>query len=306
MPATPSINSFTVSKTNIAINVTAGVDTTHVQWDRSWVANTGSNDLEMPLATGNSYTQNFTPPSTPGSYTVSVRARSGSTASSWVSRGFVVEPDVPPPDPNPSITSISVDSENAINVSWSVGNSAYVRPSNSFAVYLSGVNSSGQYFQTYLDSSTRSWAKGTDGTGSGLVIGGSYTVWVYAYNKNGESFGNSKTFTFTKTKPSQFNWSTAKISGNACNLTSSEWSGLLDKINEFRGYRGLAQLSFNKTISSGAINTYVTPTASSFNSAINAINTMPNTFPTPPPVYSGDIITADRLNRLRDALNSIT
>jgi len=302
--ATPAINSFTVSSTNIAINVTAGTETSHVQWDRSWVDNGGSsNDLEMPLATGSSYTQNFTPPSTPGDYSVAVRARIGSTASSWVTRNFTV---LPPADPDPSVQTLAVTGTGTISATWSIANATYMRSSNSMAVYLSGANNSTQHFMGYLGSSERSFSSALSGDGSALVPGATYRLWVFAYDTDGNSFGANSSAVFSRPRPSNFNWSNTKTSGGIYNLTYSEWNSFLDRINEFRAYKGLSQLSFNRNLSSGALSGVVVPSAPSFNAAINAINTMSPTTSAPVFVSSGQQVTASLLNAIRTSLNSIT
>jgi hypothetical protein len=110
----------------------------------------------------------------------------------------------------------------------------------------------------------------------------------------------------TKNPPAKFAWTNAKSAGAMYNLTAAEWGAFLDKINEFRVYKGLTTYTFSRGISSGAITSYIVPTANSFNTAINAINGMSPTISTPAYVSSGDIITAYQLNRMRDALNSIT
>lgn len=113
-------------------------------------------------------------------------------------------------------------------------------------------------------------------------------------------------FTTSPARPSNFSWTYAKSAGDMYNLTYAEWDAFLTKINVFRQYKGLTTITFNRSLSSGAISTYVVPTASSFNTAINAIDAMSPSITTPAYVSSGDIITAYQLNRMRDALNSIT
>lgn len=299
--ATPAINSFTVSETNIAINVTAGTETSHVQWDRSWVDNGGgSNDLESALATGQSYTQNFTPPSTPGDYWVAVRARINSTASSWVYRYFTVS------DPDPSIQSLSVTGNGTIEANWSVSNTPYMRSTNSQAVYLSGANNSTQHFMGYLGPGERSYSSALAGDGAALVVGATYTIWIYVYDMDANSFGVNRSVSFTRPRPANFNWTVAKTTGGQYNLTYSEWNGLLDKIDDFRAYKGLSQANFNRSLVSGALNSVVMPRASSFNAAVNMLNTMSPTIAAPSLVNSGQRITASQLNALRNSLNSIT
>lgn len=203
MPATPSISVTVLSGTTVEVYVTAGSDTTHIQFDRSWVDNGGgTNDFEIALSSGSSTYQYFSIVGlTTGSYTIQARARSGSTASSWVSRGF------------------------------------------------------------------------------SLVV---------------------------NTRPTEFSWNSSKSSEGMYNLTYSEWSGFLAKINEFRTFKGLVTRSFDTSLTPGAINSYVEPSANSFNAARNAINDMSPAYAPPPSVSSNQRISALALNTMVSALNSIT
>jgi hypothetical protein len=65
-------------------------------------------------------------------------------------------------------------------------------------------------------------------------------------------------------------------------LTANEWNDLLDKINEFREYKGLVTRFFNRGITSGAINGFIELTADSFNAAINVTNEMSPQISVPP------------------------
>lgn len=305
MPATPAVTLTVISSTTLRMDVTAGTDTSHIQFDRSWVDNGGlSNDHEIALASGQSTQQFFAMPTAAGSYTVLTRARMGSNPSSWISRGFTV---APPADPDPSVQSLSVTGTGTISATWTISNSSYMRSSNSMAVYLSGANNTTQHFMGYLGSSARSYTSSLAGDGSALVAGATYTLWVYVYDTDNNSFGASNSTVFSRPRPANFNWDAAKTTGGTYNLTYSEWNGLLDKINEFRAYKGLSQITtFNKTTTSGALSNIVAPSATSFNAAINGINTMAKTIATPSAVSTGDKITADKLNTLRNSLNSIT
>ncbi|MDN4609116.1 hypothetical protein [Sporosarcina highlanderae] len=301
-PSTPNINWIDVTSTSVNINVTAGQNTSHIQFDRSWVDNGGgSNDREEYCPSGSTITVSFTVPSTPGTYTIYVRARIDSTASSWVSRSFTI---AAPPDPEPYIHGLSFTANNLLEVSFSVGNSAYLRNSNSIAVYLSGANNTTQHFQGYLSSSSRYWSGSRDGAGSPLVVGATYTIWVFAYNTSGASSGTSDSAKYTKPRPADFTWTNSKTSGAAYNLTAAEWGALLDRINEFRAYKGLVTRDFNRSTTSGIINNYVVPLASSFNMARNAILDMNPSVPSL--VTSNTIISASQLNELVRALNNIT
>lgn len=99
MPATPAIDEFTViSATTLKITVRSGSDTSHVQFDYSWTGSPGSSDYEVYLPTGQSTTDYVAIGSLgPGSYSIGVRARINSTASSWVSRGFTISGTGPDP-----------------------------------------------------------------------------------------------------------------------------------------------------------------------------------------------------------------
>src|SRR5690606_12875932 len=151
-------------------------------------------------------------------------------------------------------------SQGAISATWSVSNASYMRASNSMAVYLSGPNNSGQHFQGYLQNWERSWSKGTDGLGNALQPNVQYTIWIYVYDTDSNSFGVSRSVTFTRPRPPNFNWTTAKTQNAMYNLTAAEYNALLDSINAFRAYKGLVQITFNRTVTSGAL-PYVTPSA---------------------------------------------
>lgn len=301
MPATPSVSLSVLSSTTVLVSATAGADTTHIQFDRSWVANSGTNDLEVACSTGNTTNQYFAMPTAPGSYVVLVRARIGSTASSWVSRGFTVEE---PPDPDPSITALSLSGTGTIEASWNVANASYMRPGNSMAIYMSGPNNSTQHFQGYLQSHERSWSKGLDGAGNALVAGATYTIWIAVYNSDGGSFTASRSVIFSRPRPTNFNWDNAKTQSGQYNLTVTEWRGLLDTINLFRAYKGLAVSTFNHTISGSGATSYIVPSANSYNAARNSTSDMNSS--APGSVFSNGIITAAELNDLRTALNNIT
>lgn len=299
-PSTPTFGSDPVVNTttgNVNFTITTGLNTSHVRIERSWV---GGYD-EYAHSSSQTLPYSFVAPSTKGTYTITISARLGSNLSSSSSRSFIVS------DPDPSITSLSVSFQNKIELSWSVNNANFMRTSNAFALYMSGADNSTQHFVSYYDSSTRNIERQFDGAGVALQVGKTYRVWLYVYDTDGNSFGGDlRSGTFSRTRPTNFSWSNIKSSGTIYNLTSTEWGNFLDKVNEFRAYKGLVLRDFNRNITGGLINTYVVPTASSYNSAINAVNDMTPSTTTPSSVNTGDIITAYHFTRIRDALNSIT
>lgn len=117
-------------------------------------------------------------------------------------------------------------------------------------------------------------------------------------------YGNDSRYTFTartlRGKPNNWSWYTAKVSGNAFNITYSEWNDFCNRINEFRNYKGLNNYPFT-TVRKGDI-FY----ASYFNQAVNAIWAMSPSISPPSTVSSGDTVTAYMFNRLRDSLNSVS
>lgn len=216
MPSTPSISVTLTSPTNVRVVITSGLDTSHVQIDRSWVSGTGTMDDEIYTGSQATVTQNYTPPTVAGTYYIYARARIGSTASSWVSRSFVVSP---PADPDPSIQSMSSNGNGKISVSWLVGNLNYMRSSDSFRIYMSGANNSTMHDMGYYDASTREFERKISGDGSALISGASYMVWVYVFDKENNSFGASRNITYTLPSPTIESMST-----NGDSAISATWN----------------------------------------------------------------------------------
>lgn len=103
------------------------------------------------------------------------------------------------------------------------------------------------------------------------------------------------------TRPTNFSWTVAKTNTDPPTLSVSEWNGLLDKINEFRTYKGLSQITTFIRASSNAVFT-----ADQFNQAVNIINTLSPTTAPPATVTKDSIMYASQLNGLVTSLNSIS
>jgi len=189
MPATPAILAFEDRKTDVYIKVQSGADTAYIEFDRSWVNGTGSQDDSQYVGTsGVIVERTFAKPTTPGQYYLYVRGRTGSTASSWISRGVYVEPD-----PFPSVPSISVYSTSGNTVTFRIttgNNTGWV-----------DFNYSWQYYTidetVYTSSNTTFYHTVT------VPSYGSYSVQVRAGNNGYYSgWGASLGFTTSNSPPS--------------------------------------------------------------------------------------------------------
>jgi hypothetical protein len=113
---------------------------------------------------------------------------------------------------------------------------------------------------------------------------------------------------YTSTRPNNFAWTYAKVSGANFLLTKDEWNSFTSKINEFRQYKGLSNYSFTTAV------TGTNFMASMFRQARSAILEM-NPPTTPPSSKVGvsevanlsdaDDILASDLNLIVSSLNSI-
>jgi hypothetical protein len=143
-----------------------------------------------------------------------------------------------------------------------------------------------------------------DGLGNPLNSGTLYALRFVAQDRQGNetTIDRNVTTTTPAVRPSNFAWSTSKVSGGNFNLTATEWQALLDKIQQFRAWKGMSAYSwtYNNFFSSG-----FSFTANMFNEVRTAIASMSP--PTSPPssVSSGQDVLASYLNGLRDSLNSI-
>lgn len=145
---------------------------------------------------------------------------------------------------------------------------------------------------------------------TGLLCGTSYTIDGEAeYGGTWYTVTSLNTSTDPCTRPSNFEWTYPKISGQDFKLTDDEWNAFLNRINDFRDYKGLSlysfydyyhgDYSFTKAYSGNDFYAYM------FNQARNAIIEMSPPISPPSSKSSGQDIYASYLNGLRDSLNSI-
>jgi hypothetical protein len=143
----------------------------------------------------------------------------------------------------------------------------------------------------------------TAGTVSGLVKGTQYDFRVKAtVNETGYVTGYSATVIATPgVRPSNWAWTTPKVSGADFSMTAAGWNSFTQRINDFRSYKNLVAYSFTTVVSGGTL------LASIFNQARNAINDLPDKSVTltVPVVVSGDAVMASYFNNMRDSINSI-
>lgn len=133
------------------------------------------------------------------------------------------------------------------------------------------------------------------------VDGSLSTKWVYLDGITTEAQSS--------TRPDYFEWDTPKISGGTFNITADEWCNLLNNINSVRVYKGYSEIS--STSDSSAIARFYYPSkgdrilASMYNQCIYAFDNMGLLNYSSYRVLSGDVITADCINFLRDIINDV-
>lgn len=165
-----------------------------------------------------------------------------------------------------------------------------------------------QYATGYEYNYTGIWyyTSGTSHNLSGLSPGSGYTFRVRGVNHGNTSPEATYYFVTSSNRPSNWEWTYAKISGQpvfntngkiVSILPATEWNNFTARINQFRNYKGVGTYTFTTVTNTTNF------TAAIANQAVNAINGMGKGIPT---VSSGSTITAAFFNNLRDQLNSIT
>ena len=100
-------------------------------------------------------------------------------------------------------------------------------------------------------------------------------------------------------RPANWVWVTNVATGAPILFTADEWNGFTDRINEFRTYKRLSNITFTKAAKGQFI------MASHIVEGWNAINDMSPPSALPEKVAPGSTITAISLNGLVSSLNSI-
>lgn len=175
-------------------------------------------------------------------------------------------------------------------IEWEIDGSS----SGSGSLSAGDSSSSTQYFvnlspgTTYSISATIYYSSTpTSGIDSSVTVSGSFTT-------------DEEPEPEPDPRPSYFYWDSSKTSGGKFNLTASEWNGLMSNINEVRVWLGLSRYAW-QSASSGA-----TFTASAYNTAVHAINSISQYSGSLSTVSSGSKVYASQLNSLKNAINSIS
>ena len=141
---------------------------------------------------------------------------------------------------------------------------------------------------------------------TGLTSGTTYTIraWSRFFVNNTwlESINNSYNIQAASSRPENWTWTTAKISGNTFNVTATEWNNFCARINAFRAYKSptlYPAVSFTSAVSGQPA------TATQINQARTAINAMSPPTAVPSAVTSGGNCLPSTINGLSQSLNSI-
>lgn len=181
-------------------------------------------------------------------------------------------------------------------------------------------NASSYYYNTYLSLSESTsfdsdfgWGTTEVGWGTNSITVSVESGTVYYLFVRHEQLNNSGTIETTITPPGSsrggsgsFEWDAEKVSGEPFNITALEWCRLLNHINDVRKTNGYQKISEGNT---EAYFTYPssgdTFTALHYNQALNGITGMLGTGYNANAVISGEEITAEKINLLRDMINDI-
>lgn len=224
------------------------------------------------------------------SYTFEVEAN---WAGTWYPVGWLSDAYTDGPREPSKPTGLGVDraTPNSIMISWDWQNDAdywkcYINDS-----YDGRIGSTSSYTFTDLSSDTR------------------YRLCVRATNSDGDSEAVCiNAYTEPSPRPDNFYWSYSKSSGSSVYQTDMyggrirakilpawEWNNFIDRINEFRKYKGYSNYSFSRAYSGDKF------TLNHLQQARSAISSMTSV----PSLRSSSIIYASDFNNLSNSLNSI-
>jgi hypothetical protein len=277
LPSAPSLISVSGSSSGFSANWSNGANTTYckvwLQGYGTFTASAGATSLytSISLAPGTYYVQ-----------IIPVNAQGEGTYSNTLS--FVVT--VPPPSGLTGLTATGNDGY--VHLSWNASSGA-----TSYSISSTNGGGSGS-------------VSGTTADMMGLVNGQTYSFTVTPQNAGGS--GGSQTVNGTpQNRPTNFAWTTAKVSGQNINVSASEWAQLGSKVNAFRLHKNLPTFTFT-VVSGGSTNI----SAAIYNEMRTKILDMspPTALPAAVIGYNVDpinatTIAASHFNGLRDSLNSI-
>lgn len=175
---------------------------------------------------------------------------------------------------------------------------------NSFRLHWDYANNASSYTIAIRVRYTSAWSyyyvSGNYYDISNLAVGTYYEVQVRGYTTGVEGTFSESLIVRTQTSyPTPLAWRT-RYTGGTNMVTAKEWNDMTSKINAWREYRGLGIMSFSTAVTGSTI------TASIFNQARNAIENLSPRLTAPAYVYKGDPITAAKINRISEAIDSLS
>lgn len=198
-----------------------------------------------------------------------------------------------------SLTNLLATVSNAteVTLTWDAVSGA---TSYSAEIYLKGTS-------TIVDKSYS--FQGTSIKFTGLAENTDFTAKVYGVNSAGNGTPDYEDFSTKTNRPADWNWTTLLSSGSlyldssdilrADVVGATEWNDFCKRINDFRKYKGLANATFTTAVSKASL------TASIFNEARTAINSMTPPTSVPSSVITGNTGVYSKLVALKTSLNSI-
>lgn len=235
-------------------------------------------------------------------YTIRVKPKNSEGSYGNTGSTTITTTETTPPVATITITPHSTD----VLVAWSIvdnpgpgdgGASGF----HHMVVNISAPGGGSTYNVGQINTASGSFAFTSDGLGNPILPSTLYRFYFQVYdNQFNLAIVDRTTTTAAPTRPSNFAWTTAKVSGQPFNLTASEWTALANAVRAFRAYKSVAPYSFSNTGFTGIVFTAI-----HFNEMRSAIAGMSPPTSAPASVAALSPITALQLNRLRDSLNSI-
>jgi len=167
------------------------------------------------------------------------------------------------------------------------------------AAYLGIENDVGIVDEWYVEPPTGS-SNYIEHTFAGLSTNTRYYIYGTLWYDDGESLNEYNYGSITVwTRPTNWAWNPIIVTGGDM-VTATQWIDFLDRINDFRYYKGLGDGTFTYPNSGDDF------TATIFNQARTAINAMSPSITVPSAQVQGSIIYASLLNGLMNSINSLS